>query len=173
MTTSGVSLADAQSMRRALYAARGLPPELRNALKLDVNRKVVAPVAKEVQAVAGMSAVRAANAFRSRGVLVKPGEKPILVVGGPESYGRTTMRKIVGGAEWGGSNAHTTYSMKGRRSGRRRSGAHMVRRRTTRGFGTMQSEGRFVTPTVKRMIPTVIDAYVDILKGAIEVSRRG
>ena len=168
-----VSLADPQSMQRAIYAARGLPPALRNALKLDVNTKVVSPVAKEVQAVAGSSAIKAVNAFKSKGVLVKPGEKPILVVGGPESYGRTTMRTIAGGAEWGGSNRHTTYPMKGRRTGRGRHNAHWVRRRVTREFGTQVADGRFVHPTITRMLPVVMDAYVAILQGAVEMSSRG
>lgn len=170
MSDDIVAWDDPRSIKRAITTARRLPADLRNAMKTEVNRKVVAPLAREVQAVAGKSAITPVRAFRNRGVFVKPGEKPVLVVGGPEPYGRTTMKTIAGGAEWGGSNRHTTYQRKGRKVGRKRGAPHSVTRRTTREFGKRSVDGRFVYPTFKRMWPVIQDQYLAILQKVVSES---
>jgi hypothetical protein len=157
-----------RDVKSAVRAARALPADLRRALVRDVSRQVVSPVARQVQIAAGRSSVHATRAFRSRGVLVKPGEEPTLVVGGPEAYGRTTMRRIAQGAEWGGGAKRTTYSRKGRKVGRKRSGSHQVTRRTTAQFGGPEREGRFVRPTMLREVPKMTEAYLAIIARVTE-----
>jgi hypothetical protein len=147
----------------AVRAARALPRELRAEFRTSVNREVAGPAAREVQAVAGRQSVPAARAFRNRGVAVKPSEEPILVVGGPESYGRTRMRSIAYGAEFGGGKRRSTYTRKGRKRGRSRSGPHQVTRRTTVGFGPPARAGRFVFPTLIKRAPEMSDAFLRIV----------
>lgn len=156
-------------------AARALPADLRAQFRLDVNREVVSPVAREVQAVAGRSSIAAVRAFRSRGVAVRPGEEPTLVVGGPEGYaGKAKMRTIAQGAEYGGGKRETTYSRKGRKRGRSRGGPHSVTRHTTRQFAgpgvtTQQgTRGRFVWPTLVKRAPEMTEAYLKIVERTVE-----
>jgi hypothetical protein len=147
----------------AVRAARALPRELRAEFRTSVNREVAGPAARAIQAAAARQSVPAARAFRSRGVAVKPSEEPIVVVGGPESYGRTRMRSIAYGAEFGGGKRVTTYSRKGRKRGRSRSGPHQVTRRTTVQFGPPAREGRFVFPTLVKRAPEMTDAFLKIV----------
>jgi hypothetical protein len=168
--TGEVVTLDSRSIAQAARAARALPAELRAEFRLSVNREVVAPVAREVQAVAGRSAISAVRAFRTRGVAVKPGEEPTLVVGGPETYaGKARMRTIAYGAEFGGGAKVSTYTRKGRRTGRRRGASHTVTRHTTRQFGPHTGrDGRFVFPTLIKAVPQMTEAYLRIVERVTE-----
>jgi hypothetical protein len=159
---------NAGGIAMAVRAARALPKELRAEFRTSVNREVVAPVAREIQAVAGRSAIKPVRAFRNRGVAVKPGEEPTLVVGGPEPYGRTRMRTIAHGAEFGGGYGKTTYTRKGRKAGRRRGPSHQVTRATTVEFGRRVADGRFVYPTLRRRVPEMTEAFLGIVERVTE-----
>lgn len=168
--TGEVITLDNATIAMAARAARALPKELRAEFRTAVNREVVAPVAREVQAVAGRSAIPVVRAFRNRGVAVKPGEEPTLVVGGPETYaGRARMRTVAYGAEFGGGDRVTTYTRKGRKVGRKRGAAHSVTRHTTRQFGPHQGKtGRFVYPTLVKAVPQMTEAYLRIVERVTE-----
>jgi hypothetical protein len=161
---------DDRTIAQAVRSARALPRELRQQFRTSVNREVVAPVAREVQVVAGRSTVKAVRAFRNRGVAVKPGEEPTLVVGGPEPYaGRAKMRTIAFGAEFGGSYRHTEYRRRGRRTGRRRGASHTVDRAVTTQFGTRHdNDGRFVYPTLRKRVPEMTEAFLRIVERVTE-----
>jgi hypothetical protein len=160
---------DTRALRTIQAGVRRLPYDLRRELRGSVAREVATPVARQVSLAAGASGNPFARAFRSQGVAVKPStDTPEIVVGGPAPFGghRGTMRKIAGGAEFGGSRKHTTYTRKRSRGGRRRggSGTVIVRRATTVGFGRAPGgEGRFVFPTFRRELPRMGAAYLVIL----------
>lgn len=157
-------LLDDRTIGKAIRAARSLPRELRAELRTSMNREVAAPVARQIQAAAGREALPVVQAFRNRGVAVKPGEEPTIVVGGPEPYGHGRMRNQAFGAEYGGGKRESTYTRKGRKRGRRRGAAHTVNdRRTTRHYGGPVKGGRFVGPTLRREAPAMQEAFLRVL----------
>jgi hypothetical protein len=156
---------DARALSAAVRAARNLPADLRAELRRRTAREVVAPVARQVQLAAGASGDPFARLFRSRGVTVRPGDEPILVVGGPERIGDHggTLRAVVKGAEFGGGRAFTTYLRRSRGTRRRAPRDKRVRRRATVEFGPATRDGTFVYPTILREVPATLDRYARIL----------
>lgn len=166
---------DRADLDSALRAARNLPKELRADLKSRVGREVVSPVAKQVQLAAGASTLNVVRAFRSRGVAVKPGEEPMLVVGGTEPFGtKANMRRIAAGAEFGTYRTRTSYQRKGRkRKGRARGATHGVSRDAGVQMGNRVPDGRFVFPTMLREAPRMADSFVTILDDIVGATWRG
>ena len=156
----------------AIRVIRFGPSAVRAAMRTRVADEVVSPVAHEVMAVAATESNHLVNQFGSRGVTVRKGEKPVLVVGGTSGVGTHggNLRAIVHGAEFGGSNARHLYA---RRSGK---GGSVVKRRTTVEFGTtgqFRETGRFIYPTITALMPQIIERYKRIVLDALEASRRG
>jgi hypothetical protein len=143
-----------RQVQDAVRASRRLPTDLRTELRDRVDSEVVTPLARQISLAAGASYVHSARAFRlGTGVFVHRGEEPALRVGGPMPYGKTNLRTVVGGAEFGAHPRPTTYTAT--RRGRKPRGAPrrtwQVTRDTTAQFGRFTgTRGRFVFPTMRR-----------------------